>query len=686
MQAPFWRRFYLRNDSSPSSSSSTTSISASLTTTTATTAGRIRISPLDIPEILQRIFDFVDDNHTLTRTVILVCREWFLMNRYRLVREWVWDSDRKDLKLEKHLTRLGGAGRVRLHYGWGSREDRRETIRKAVAVCQDQFDKRQQKRERALAQHHAGGSSSSLDNHHYLHHHHGSTISFLNRGGSKINKDNVMRWRPIMDSPLLELELRGAEVYQALPELLPSLRYLTRFYFGTTYGCYVELDRILEACPSLEDLYVGSSSDLALIGSLVTRDHVEKANLRLRSFTLENTRVSQASLEELVSAAPLLDHLHLIGLRQDTVSFREHIQYDRAQMITHLATTLQRTLSSFHFSAFDEEPLTDKEVQETVGSKICPSAHEWTFWSPSLTPVMIRCLDNLPNVITSLELNHVRRTYNGIDCALHRYLCASPHLLHLKVPKSAYLFDQLDLHRRLHYIHSGPSAKDIQSRPYTGTTGRLEIWACRKLQTLWMALHNQGVSLLVTPTHSRVLFGYLSRVCPQLVDLRIFAPEIHVSDRQKIHPTFELRLHGGFCLLGRLHNLENLQLFSSDRNITYERHELCWMLPPSKLTSADKAEGRKKVAEWVSWMDLERTQEEWQRSSHTAAVDWGQTHPDLVRDLQHLGMLKDVKLMLREIESRDFRLWPRRPRISVGPRQGFGYQPEAFVRSFAWDK
>ncbi|KAG0322833.1 hypothetical protein BGZ97_003390 [Linnemannia gamsii] len=668
MQAPsFWRRFYLRNGYNPASPTTATSVTEHSNDTQPLQQRQRRISPLDIPEILQRIFFFVDNGHTLSRTVILVCKDWFIMNKHRVIRDWVWDSDRKDLfKLEKHLAKLTGAGRVRLHYGWGSKEDRKEAIRKTLALCQDQFDRRQYKRDRALQ------STNDGDN--------GKITIFPGRGKPK----GMMRWRPILDSPLQELELRGAEVYQALPELLPSLRYLTRFHFGTTDGCYVEVDKILEACPLLERLYVGSSSDLTLIGSLVTQSHIDKGSLRLRSFTLENPRISQADIEDLISAAPLLDHVQLIGLRQDTVSFREHVQYDRTQIMAHI-TTLQRTLSSFHFSLYDEEPLTEKELQEIV-TRICPRSQEWTFWSPSLTPVMMRCLNHLPNVVTSLELNHIRRSYNGVDCALHRYLCTSPSLLHLKVPKSAYLFDHLDLHRRLHYIHSGPSAKDIQARPYTETTGRLEIWACRRLQTLWMAFHNQGVSLLVTPTHSRILFGYLSRVCPQLVDVRIFAPEIHVSDRQKIHPMFELRLHGGFCLLARLQNLETLQLHSFDRNVTYSRHDLSWMLPPSKLTSADRAERKKMMFEWVSWMEVEKTQEEWQRSSHIATLDWGDTPPELVRDLQHLGMLMDVTLTLQEIESKDYRLWPRRPRISVGPRHGFGYQAETFVQSFTWDK
>ncbi|KAF9138221.1 hypothetical protein BG015_002457, partial [Linnemannia schmuckeri] len=172
---------------------------------------------------------------------------------------------------------------------------------------------------------------------------------------------------------------------------------------------------------------------------------------------------------------------------------------------------------------------------------------------------------------------------------------------------------------------------------------------------------------------------YLSRVCPLLVDVRIFAPEVHISERQKICPIFELRLHGGFCLLARLQSLETLQLHSFDRNITYSRHDLSWMLSPPKLTSTDRTERRKKMAEWVSWMEVERTQEERLRLSYITTLDWGDTPPDLVRDLRHLGMLMDVKLRLREIECKDYRLWPRRPRISIGPQHGFGFHAETFV-------
>ncbi|KAF9128949.1 hypothetical protein BGW39_004601 [Mortierella sp. 14UC] len=178
------------------------------------------------------------------------------MNRHRVVREWVWDSDRKDLiKLEKHLAKLAGAGRVRLHYGWGSCEDPKEAIGKSLAASQDQFDKRQLKRDRAQ---HASGNVGGDS---------GRSI-LLSFGRVSRHKTGEMRWLPLLDSSLVELELRGAEVYEALPGLLPSLRYLTRFHFGTTYGCYVELDKILDACPLLEYL---PSEDIELVPLLCIR-------------------------------------------------------------------------------------------------------------------------------------------------------------------------------------------------------------------------------------------------------------------------------------------------------------------------------------------------------------------------------------------------------------------------------
>ncbi|KAF9106676.1 hypothetical protein BGX29_008825 [Mortierella sp. GBA35] len=63
-------------------------------------------SPLHIPEILEAIFSFVG-NLTLRQTVVLVCRQWLLMNRHRVVREIVRDGSGRKKELIRTLSAAG---------------------------------------------------------------------------------------------------------------------------------------------------------------------------------------------------------------------------------------------------------------------------------------------------------------------------------------------------------------------------------------------------------------------------------------------------------------------------------------------------------------------------------------------------------------------------------------------------
>src|SRR5690349_9132739 len=70
-------------------------------------------SPLDVPELLQHIFSFL--NQRSLRTIILVCRKWLYLNHHRLLREVIWDVHWKHSSPYKALTRLAGAERLVLN-------------------------------------------------------------------------------------------------------------------------------------------------------------------------------------------------------------------------------------------------------------------------------------------------------------------------------------------------------------------------------------------------------------------------------------------------------------------------------------------------------------------------------------------------------------------------------------------
>ena len=60
---------------------------------------RHNTSPLEIPELLDKIFSYMDEV-TLALSVIPVCRYWFQVGWSRVVREAVYDTDMTDQELE----------------------------------------------------------------------------------------------------------------------------------------------------------------------------------------------------------------------------------------------------------------------------------------------------------------------------------------------------------------------------------------------------------------------------------------------------------------------------------------------------------------------------------------------------------------------------------------------------------
>ncbi|KAF9986742.1 hypothetical protein BGZ65_006444, partial [Modicella reniformis] len=192
--------------------------------------------------------------------------------------------------------------------------------------------------------------------------------------------------------------------------------------------------------------------------------------------------------------------------------------------------------------------------------------------------------------------------------ALHFFLCSSPLLVHLKAPKVIYLTEYLNFSPHPLLVAEEPCAADGKSdkswssaeRPIidfwnlysnddNGSNNTEEekekeleeeqerkreplfsssslsgsgqpqpqqqpqqqpcrpIWACRGLQTLHITFQSSVYDF--SPTNrARVVFGYLSLVCPQLRDLWIR------------HQKLDLGLEGGMCMLARLRWLERLRI------------------------------------------------------------------------------------------------------------------------------
>ncbi|KAF9292655.1 hypothetical protein BGZ88_006278 [Linnemannia elongata] len=544
----------------------------------------ITTTVLDIPEILAEIFSYLDET-ALRRSVVLVCRDWYLTSLPRLsVREVVWDDTRassSNKEVDRVLARLPGA------FGlcWYSRPDRRGDIeasepwqRLVVAVRRD-FEHRRQGR---LCQ----GQERDRHRHRCL----------GGEGEEGLVFQNLQR-----------LEFGGSiDLGLATRTLLPLLPSLTILELHTHARCLVSMGAILLACPLLEQVHVSSLSvgAVEVNWSWIPFGHVDGNNnkkdkdrnysskdrgkgdessqqrhpssLPLRSIILENTSIELSGLESLLSLTPDLQELKLIQLSAPRTN--QQLSSERASStVTNVATFFPRlkdilkrhgiTLNSFHFS-LDNEPLLptlDAAARlNEILKEIChPLANKWSFWTSADLPLFAyQSLVQIPNVVTTLELHSSkigRCPMTG--CKLHQYLCESPHLLHLKAPRTAFLVDHFDIHGLVNATTAAyeagtetgtgtgaagagaghgttvvttvtPSVSmpvPVPSTTSASTTPRPPIWKCRNLRTLHLAFrcNSQFQSTYYPPSlkllhlRTRILFGYISHVLPDLRDLRM---------------------------------------------------------------------------------------------------------------------------------------------------------------------
>ncbi|KAG9064509.1 hypothetical protein KI688_003699 [Linnemannia hyalina] len=125
------------------------------------------------------------------------------------------------------------------------------------------------------------------------------------------------------------------------------------------------------------------------------------------------------------------------------------------------------------------------------------------------------------------------------------YLRESPNLLHLKASQSFCLIERMDLFGR--WMPLPRYGEDAYRQP--------GIRMCRQLQTPHIEVHNLGsADRQLSPTCSHFLFGYFSRLCPNLRDIETWEPENI--------PGLFLELPGGLCLLVRFRLLETLHIGS----------------------------------------------------------------------------------------------------------------------------
>ncbi|KAG0007595.1 hypothetical protein BGZ81_004756, partial [Podila clonocystis] len=246
------------------------------------------------------------------------------------------------------------------------------------------------------------------------------------------------------------------------------------------------------------------------------------------------------------------------------------------------------------------------------------SVTDWGFDLRDITPAFRSSLFKVRNLVTSLTLTSNYSCTSSVESGLHDYLCASPHLLHLYTDRIVFQVASLDPYAAQHR-HSAA----VESGTWNGTPSEYDalmaprgIWACRNLKSLHAqfsddrSLENRRIVCFavhkdMTHAQTRVIFGYLAKVCPNLEELHMV-----------LSPA-DLDLQSGLCLLSRLKRLERLEIAMSApiRFWPLERHAWDWM-----AYRKTRLQAWLRVGELVLW-DSEIREEEWQLQEESMELE-----------------------------------------------------------------
>ncbi|KAG0335169.1 hypothetical protein BG000_007745 [Podila horticola] len=330
----------------------------------------------------------------------------------------------------------------------------------------------------------------------------------------------------------------------------------------------------------------------------------------------------------------------------------------------------------------------------------CPHVLEWgALLDTNGYCSMIQPLTSHPNMVTTLHLQSgasqafPRWQRNTFD--LDRYLCQAPLLLHLRVPKMVGLPESMfafrDMDSTMHWI--GNSATPARRQP---------VWLCRGLKTLSIGFlepyweTDKIWNYYDGSKQARVVFGYLSRVCPDMKELEI---HLHLNN---------LFLETGLCLLTRMKQLRKLEVRLGKG--TWElapRIEIDWMNVESVGRDAGVGaewQARRENPDQLPWNILEpeegaiiesRGGTKIQRSELEFDSEQARYQGQPVRDglqvsdpWEYLGMFADVESVSRGLQIAAWEgrhCWPEMKTLTICNAWGKSNEAEVVIRKLRPD-
>ncbi|KAF9169760.1 hypothetical protein BGX21_010012 [Mortierella sp. AD011] len=284
-------------------------------------------------------------------------------------------------------------------------------------------------------------------------------------------------------------------------------------------------------------------------------NHQRQPPLRLHTFKLRHLIVNQDTLEMIIGAFP---NLHTLDLKFMISNPRKpEIAYiNRSSLVDFLAQQCPN-LTHFHLSISGTRILTE-DIQKIHVS--FPNLSSLSIPERDITP---GSLDLFVDRLTSLEIECFEYGHDPwLGDMLHTYLCQAPLLLHLKAYRTR-------IHEE-HFILQLSESTASDPFRYINPQDAFDqpIWACRNLKTLYLLVGSQNhVTPIQETATSRRVFGYISRVCPNLEDLAIERTIMHTEHTE---------IKSGLSLLSRCKKLRRLRIYTSLQLDPSER-DLDWI-------------------------------------------------------------------------------------------------------------
>ncbi|KAF9350128.1 hypothetical protein BGX26_011659 [Mortierella sp. AD094] len=275
--------------------------------------------------------------------------------------------------------------------------------------------------------------------------------------------------------------------------------------------------------------------------------------------------------------------------------------------------------------------------------------------SPQLLPMNRGVPEIYVNHLTSLDIVPSSDWTPRWGNALHDFLCSSPHLEHLRAGTIGYYIENLDLNGLLPISEGHFATLEDDNDGRGGSSSNSSSSSRFYINS---SSSKSGIVHDNSPKLSRIVFGYIARVCPRLQDLLIRGYRLNMT------------LEGGFCLLTRLRALKRVAISQLDCKFS-TKDILPWVMKRKRsMTLAQRLQWWAIFAGWwrlihgkelrgaaggatdiFSTNTIKEAELATSNARGRANVENGKGTSDSVNlpGLEKLGQLSDVVDVLREI-------------------------------------